>query len=238
MPSASDATRAGWQSLIAAAQAHGGDPAQRLSALEGPLPALARRRLGAGASPYLRRLWQQLAADLDGQPFDTQNPQLHASYAWQRAREWARVCESVEATLGWAAQPMLVQRLIESHQHLGTSQTSRRLWLQFIWQHPDAAEAALNAERGDATLNAHWQTFLDAEPVLEVVDFPSWLLLTDRQSLPEPLPQDGPPVRLAIHAAMRALVDSHGAMDARRRLHDLHPGLLKHYLAARTTKSI
>ena len=228
------AARNGWQRLIAARVDESMHPAQQLKALEDELPALARHRLGAAASTYLRRLWQQLAVALAEQSFDVQQPRLHASHAWQQAREWRCVCDSIEAEPQWQSQPVLIQRLIDARQQLGALHISRRLWLQLCWQHPDAAEAALNAEYGDATLNAHWQSFLDAEPVLEVVDFPAWLMLVDT-SQARWLPADHlPAAPREGYSALQALIESGGAMDARRRLHGLHPDLLKHYLSIKT----
>ena len=224
------ATRSAWQRLIAAPQDQASGPAQRLKTLEEELPALARHRLGAAASSYLRRLWGQLAVDLTGQAFQPDQPHLHASHAWRMAREWSQVCQSVEAETHWRAEPLLIQRLIEAHQHLGALQRSRRLWLQLCWQHPDAAETALNDERADAPLNAHWQQFLDAEPVLEVVDFPAWLLLVDASQTRWLPPDDLPAGPRATYCALQAVIESGGAMEARRTLHGLHPDLLKHYL--------
>jgi len=228
------ATRQAWRALVDALAAGASNPGSLWSAMEGDLPVLARRYLAAGAPDYLRHLWRQLAAATAGQAFEASVPLRHASHAWMQAREWQRVCDSVEADREWQSQPLLWLRLIEARQALGAVLVSRRLWLQLCWQFPDTAEAALQNERADPTLNLQWQLFLDAEPVLEVVHFPAWLLLVDaseRRWSPPPSSVAAPV--LEVYRALQQLLASDGTVSARRRLQALHPDLLPHYLERR-----
>jgi hypothetical protein len=224
--------RLAWQRLIEADAVEVEEPQAFLRLLQAELAPLARFRLGRQATVYLRRLWHRLGLALADSPFLADQPALHASHAWQQAGEWSRVCGSVDSEPQWRSQPVLMQRLAEARQRLGETGPARGLWLELCWHHPEVAETALSQERADATLNAHWQRFLDAEPVLETADFPAWLLLVDAALSGCPLPDeapDSPPG--GLYKTTHRLRANGGAMAERRQLQALSPRLLQHYLA-------
>ena len=61
---------------------------EELEGLENVIEPLAKDCLQDQARDYLIPAWRRLAFSLEGIPFDSNMPKLHASYAWQKALDW------------------------------------------------------------------------------------------------------------------------------------------------------
>lgn len=207
--------------------------ARRIDWLEQDLTTLAQRRLGSAAKAYLAGLWSDLAAELEGVAFDAERPQEHASHAWLRAGDAERACACIEQQAGWEQQPALLARLARARARTGRLGGSRLAWMQLCWRHPGEAESALDQDPGEFALKTHWGNFRSAELEFATADFPAWMLVADRRHL-EFVPVSDVPddAKGQAYSALHELIRSAGEMSARRRLHALHPTLLKLYLAA------
>ena len=119
------------------------------------------------------------------------------------------------------------------------------------WEHPHQAERLLNSPTlPDQQLRQLWQAFedldIDAAPgsppgpaddrgeILETEDFPAWLLLHDRSSAaavpPETAPDDE---RGAAYRLLHRIINGDDSIALRRQLDDVHPRLLRLFLASR-----
>ena len=210
-------------------------PSERLAELES-IGGLARQVLGRRARDFMDPLWCAFAEQLAELPFDPARPDLHAVPVWARIERWQSVRQAVESEPDWRDEPGLILAHAEACRRTRDAAAAMGDWMWLCWEHPDAAERALDAgAQGDAGLAAHWNTFLDLDPELPVEDFPAWLLLRDRALAlsvpPEPAPQDerGEPYRL-IHR----LVTGDDSIDTRRALAEAHPELLRLFLASRS----
>lgn len=219
--------------LIEALESPPAGAAQRITWLEQHITALAQRRLGSVAKAYLAGLWSDLAAELDAVPFDPNRPLEHASHAWLRAGNAERACASIERDADWERQPALIARMARARARTGRLAASRLAWMQLCWGHPAEAEAALSEDPGEYALKTHWSHFRSAELEFATSDFPAWMLVADPRHLDfvplSALPEDAAG---QAYQALSELIRRGGGMDARRRLHALHPSLLKLYLAA------
>lgn len=229
------ATAAQLSQLIEALASPPTDAAQRIAWLDREITALAQRRLGSAAKVYLTGLWSDLAADLEGTAFDPERPLEHASHAWLRAGDGdgERACACIEQQAGWEQQPALLARLARARARTGRLGPSRLAWMQLCWRHPGEAETALDQDPGEFALKTHWGNFRSAELEFATTDFPAWMLVADRRHLEFVLASEAPDDAAGqAYAALHQLIRSDGEMKARRRLHALHPALLKLYLAA------
>jgi hypothetical protein len=209
-------------------------PKARLAELES-IDALACKLLGRRARDLVDPLWSAFAESLAGQPFDPAAPALHAAAAWRRAGRWQQVRESVQGEPHWRDRPELLLAHAEACRRTRDLAAAMTDWMWLCWEHPEAAESALDAGAlGDLVLAGDWRAFLDLDPELPVEDFPAWLLLRDKglaaAVAPEAAPGDerGEPYRL-----LHRLVTGEDSIDTRRALSEVHPGLLRLFLAKR-----
>jgi len=174
-----------------------------------------------------------LAADLKGTAFDPERPLEHASHAWLRAGDAERACACIEQQAGWEQQAALLARLAQARARTGRLGASRLAWMQLCWCHSEEAETALDQEPGEFALKTHWGDFRSAELEFATTDFPAWMLVTDHRHLEfVPASEAHDDATGQAYTALHDLIRSDGEMKARRRLHTLHPALLKLYLAA------
>ena len=107
-----------------------------IETMERILAPAARRLLGTDAAPFLKPLWETLAATAVSLPFDEAHPRAHLSWLCQRYSEWAAVRAAVEAEPDWAASACLRYRLGLARHHLGEPEAAIRLWLPLCWMDP------------------------------------------------------------------------------------------------------
>lgn len=241
--------------LLLAALGHLGradlDSRQELDFLLQVNPA-ARRLLGSQARDLLGPLWRQLAQALHGHTYSAAQPELHASFAFLQAQDWAGVSETVLGEPRWWRHAPLCQRLAQSAFHRQRRLEALTAWFQLCWHDPQGAACALEGQRHiDASLTRAWQLFADSEEessgtaTLSAVDFPAWMLLHEpalAQQLPQDLPEGATPgeanyrhVHGWIHARLAGREDEEMAL--RRTLQSGQPTLFR-YLKERSAVAI
>jgi hypothetical protein len=205
---------------------------ERLADLE-TIEPLARERLGHRARDFLAALWAELADRLAGRPFDPTAATLHASRAWARAGRWDAVRRSIEAEPDWRRHPQLLLDHAEACWRRRDPASARRDWMQLCWEHPEAAERALAASSfPDQQLAGRWNAFGDLDEPLDTEDFPAWLLLHDPAAAALVPATDAPDDdRGEAFRILCRLVGGDDAIELRRALGELHPRLLRLYLA-------
>jgi hypothetical protein len=144
----------------------------------------AKRLLGSQWRELLTPLWRHLADALEGNPFSTDAPQLHRSFALSQAQDWASVSACILKVPDWWQHPPLCLQLAQSGAFQHRRIEALTGWFQLCWHAPLVAAEALNKpQQPDAGVGALWQEFLafeddDAdEAELTASDFPAWLLL-------------------------------------------------------------
>ena len=198
---------------------------------------LARELLGHQARDFLSALWAGFAQRLAEVAFDPAAPRLHASHAWLRAERWDAVRSTIEAEPDWRWQPDLVALHAEAAWRRRDPATARQDWAWLCWEHPDHAERRLAAATlPDPRLRELWNAFEDMDDALEVEEFPAWLLLHD-SSAGVAVPPDRAPAdeRGAVYSLLHRLVSGDDNIELRRQLDDMHPTLLRLFLASRRT---
>ena len=157
------------------------DPRQELEFLTDITPS-AKRLLGWEARDLLAPLWQQLAAGLKTHPYLPGEPNLHKSFAFIQALDWAAASAAVQAEPEWWSHAPLCLRLATSSFYQQRRSDSLTAWFHLCWRAPEqAADALDNPRQPDTGIKAQWQRFMDSEedPPLTPADFPAWLLLRE-----------------------------------------------------------
>lgn len=209
--------------------------ALRLRQLQEEIVPRARRHLGPRASAFLAPLWIDLGRRLDGQPFQAGHPELHASHAYAEAESWALVVSAIAAEAAWQQKPVLAVRMANALGLVGDRTGARKAWTALFWDHPRVAEHAVEQSCSDASLGARWQQFCDADLGFETEDFPAWLLVSQPQQRDWVPPQPAEPHddARAAYAILHRMLANGGAMEDRRALQKLRPGLLRLFVATR-----
>lgn len=169
----------------------------------------ARRLLGAQSRDLLSPLWLQLANALAQVSFNPDEPNLHRSFAFSQAQEWAAVSDCVPRELNWQWYAPLCLRVVESAFHRRRRLEALAAWFHVCWRAPtDASEAVTRLRQPELT--SLWNRFLDEEHPLPEVDFPSWLLIQE-PGLVLQLAEDLPPTDTVaeehykgVHRCLRA----------------------------------
>jgi len=205
----------------------------------------AKRLLSWEARDLLAPLWQQLADALKTQPFLPAEPNLHGSFAFLQALNWAAAGAAVQAEPAWWSHPDLCLRLATSSFYQQRRTDSLTAWFHLCWRAPEqAAEALGNPRQPDTGIKAQWQRFLDSEEdlpsgspdlALTPADFPAWLLLRDpglTLQLARDLPTGITPAEEHYRCVHR-WIDARRAqrtdeeMALRKTLQARHPGLFR-----------
>jgi hypothetical protein len=202
------------------------------------LMPLAKRLLSSHARDFLVPLWRRLGRALNQYPFDSQSPDLHASFAFEQAQDWVAVRERVSHEQDWRHHSALALRMARACSALGDRPQAMTAWFQLCWRHPDFAERALESRHEANLILRHaWLRFAESEDfgdALTIVEFPAWYLLNEPglvQFLSEDLAQGcaaDESYRL-VHRwlqARRAKQDS-DQMALRKALSASHPGLFR-----------
>lgn len=199
------------------------EPRQELEFLSAITPT-AKRLLGWEARDLLAPLWQQLAAALRSQPFSTDAPNLHRSFALIQAQDWAAAADAVRSEPEWWSHAALCVRLATSSYYEQRRSDALTAWFHLCWRAPaEAAEALDNPRQPDTGIKAQWQRFIDSDEdlpdgnvdagsALTTADFPAWLLLRDpglTRQLPANLPTGNTPAEEGYRCV-------HRWIDARR----------------------
>jgi hypothetical protein len=186
------------------------DPRQELRFLLELTPT-ARRLLGAQSRDLLAPLWRQLAAGLEGIAFNPDEPDLHRSFAFAQAQDWAAATDAVMREPNWQLHAPLCLRLAESALNRRRRTEALAAWCHVCWRAPEVAGNAVT-KLHHPELTSLWQRFLDEEEALREVDFPAWLLLRE-PGLVLQLAEDLTPAATAPEEHYRTV---HRLLQARR----------------------
>ena len=115
---------------------------------------------------------------------------------------------------------------------LGAARTD---WMWLCWEHPLEAERTFASPRfPDRRLAGLWDGFEDLDPPLDTEDFPAWLLLQEPAAAasltPDSIPADE---RGVAYRLLQRLVTGDDDIGLRRELSEIHPQLLRLFLAQR-----
>lgn len=213
------------------------DAPQELEFLLSITPA-AKRLLGWEARDLLTPLWQQLADGLKAHPYLASEPNLHKSFVYVQAQDWAAASAAVQEVPDWWSHAPLCLRLASSSFYQQRRSDALTAWFHLCWRAPEAAAEALNNPRQpDTGIKAQWQRFLDSEedPPFTPADFPAWQLLRDpglALQLALDLPTGSTPAEEHYRCVHR-WIDARRAqrtdeeLAQRKALQALHPGLFR-----------
>lgn len=210
------------------------DAADRLAQLNAIEPA-ARDLLGHRARDFLTALWAGLAQRLASIAYNPASPRLHASHAWLRAERWDAVRAAIEGEPDWHWHADLIALHAEAAWRRRDPAAARRDWAWLCWEHPHHAERVLAAATlPDPRLRELWNVFEDLDDNLDAEEFPAWLLLHER-SAGTAVPPDQAPAdeRGTLYRLLHRLVSDDDNIELRRQLDDMHPTLLRLFLASR-----
>ncbi len=210
------------------------DAAADMQLLQQTLTPLAESLLGKESRNLLIPLWRRLSLALHDQPYQTAQPEMHASYTASRAMDWDTARQAVEQAPDWRADPVLLQRHARACDQLHLRCDALLSWFNLCWRFPqqsDVLESSIDAE-----LRQQWINFLELEPELPMQTFPAWLLL-DKPGLTRILvaPHNDTTACSASYQTMHRLqsnipgqTDKHITLRARLKQQD--PVLFQHYL--------
>ena len=222
--------------LHAAPPDHADQARRHLDVLEHRWRPSALALLGADARDFLSPLWRAAGRALEGAPFEPDDPNGHASWAYLNGLDWAKVKRSVLAEPDWETEPALLVRLAHARWRLRDRRDAMRLWFALCWLAP--AQFAENIESvtfPDSALQRDWAKAQDQDldPPITPPWFPVWMVIEHRGIARTAAPCGGTsdPERAFDHlVALRRGGSDREDLDHRRALKDLHPDLLGYYL--------
>lgn len=206
-----------------------------LARLDGDWTVAADGIFGVGEHDLLVPFWRAVGHVLKGVEFDPERPDLHASHAWMEIGEWASAERCIRDVPGYRTQPALLSRMAEAIWRQQRWAEAANHWFALCWLAPDEFECLM--ERGgvpDRTLREGWYSGLDQdlEPAMTAAWFPAWMLLHKPGLAQLVAPPTGTGAPEAAFATLLTLTSGDGEdTDARRRLQQLHPGLLAYFLS-------
>jgi len=190
-------------------------------------------------------LWRDAAEAMAHIPFDSEQPDNHASHAFLLAHAWEQCLISVEHIAGWFEHPSLHDRRITALSAMREHESERDAWMLYCWYCPDSSVTALDrADLHACGLHASWQHFSQLETEQSIEYFPALMALKRR------LNNDQTPIfEHARHTNgwqyYQQITDllaseQHGETDITRRsaLKASSPWLFQAYMAARGSNTI
>jgi hypothetical protein len=207
------------------------------------LAPAAERLLGARCRDFMTPFWRQLAARLEGLPFDPVSPERHASWVYAQCLDWCGVRTSVLAGGDPPRQPVLLSRLAQAERRLGERVAAIERLALLCWCFSQQAESLLDAAGfPDAGVHAAWESYrdLDLEPPADGAWFPAWLLLREpglAKAWQTPPPDEAGPAGRGFDALKRLVATrrvDRQEIALRRELQQSHPGFLGLFLQWQT----
>lgn len=201
---------------------------------------IAKHLLRAQSRDYLIPLWRRLATALQGITYNSDEPELHVSFALLQIQDFEGVIESVQRESQWRTQFSLCLRLTEAAYYSGDDTLAISVWCYLCWHNPQQAAQILDAgKHNNPLIESWWHKFMDTEELLvstdqlPVTDFPAWLLIKEPglvHQLPEQLPTGnsaGERIYILVHQLILARHTSNGEleMELRKKMFESHPGL-------------
>ena len=208
-----------------------------LARLEGDWTEAADGVFGAGEHDLLVPFWRAVGDVLSCMEFDPERPDIHASRAWMKSGEWASAERCIQNVPGYRTQPALLSRMAEAiwRQHRGAEATDH--WFALCWLAPEEFQCLI--ERGgilNRALRDGWDSGLnqDLEPAMTGAWFPAWMLLYKPELGQWAAPPTGTSApEAAFDTLLTLTARDREDTDARRRLQQIHPGLLACFLSRR-----
>ena len=190
---------------------------------------------GAGEHDVLVPYWRAVGRVLEGVRFNPERPDLHASHAWMKSGEWESAERCIRDVPGYWSQPALLARMAEAIWRQQRWAEAADHWFALCWLAPEEFQQIMECgDIRDRTLRDGWYTGLDQdlEPAMTAAWFPAWMLLHKpglAQLVAAPAGTSAPEYAFATLLTLTA--GDGEDTDARRRLQQLHPGLLAYFLS-------
>ena len=208
-----------------------------LARLDGDWTEAADGIFGAGEHDLLVPFWRAVGHVLTGMEFDSERPGIHASRAWMKSGEWPSAERCIQEVLGYRTQSVLLSRMAEAIWRQQRWAEAADHWFALCWQAPDEFRCLIERDRiPDRTLREGWYSGLDQdlEPAMTGAWFPAWMLLYKPELGQWAAPPTGTSAPESAFDTLLTLTAADGEnTDARRRLQQLHPGLLACFLSRR-----
>ncbi len=209
-----------------------------LARLDGDWTQAADEIFGVGEHDLLVPFWRAAGHVLTGMEFDPERPDIYASHAWMEIGEWASAERCIRDVPGYRTQPALLSRMAEAIWRQQRWAEAADHWFALCWLAPDEFRCLMERDSiPDRTLREGWYSGLDQdmEPAMTGAWFPAWMLLYEprlAQWVAPPTETTSAP-EAAFDALLTLTVGDGEDTDARRRLQQLHPGLLACFLSRR-----
>lgn len=195
---------------------------------------LAQEVLGGQARDYLAFAWRRLANNFNMLPFDSQEPELHRSFALAQIPDWLSIEQCLLDDNMLYQQPVLMERLATAYIALQQDGKGLLLWCLMIDLHPEYAEAAIERHRGQA-VHQLWEDFWAYDDVWPSAFFTAFILASQPGLVH--LVDSFIPLKLRASCAMvtllRCYLAGENEIAAREGLQAVSPALLRMYMDIR-----
>ncbi len=209
---------------------------RHLSMLTSWIPA-SENLFGSKRNTLLNPVWVEIGQALEPLPYDSNQPERHASFAYLLGEDWHRAKKSILSVPNHLNEPILMERLADAFCKLGDNIKSMNIWFEMCQKFPEEFEWQINQDSfPDQKLKRIWDQAigLSLEPNMSPEWFPAWTMIADPGSAKwlEPPSQNNKlskAIRLTKELLVHPYADEKG-LRLRRSLHNLNPELLKHYI--------
>lgn len=201
--------------------------------LEADLWPAASRCLQRDAMLLVRPALLAVLEGADGQPFDPERPQAHASYIWHLRDQPAQAVAALEADPQWSTHAAALSWHARWSESLGWHDRVHADVAELCFAWPQAAETWLSASPAWAT---RWSAWCDLDEAMPLHAFPAWCRLTRASEFPPPAATDQRPGAQLMRIAQQ-LAEAATDMPLRKALNALCPALLAAFLSARTARA-
>lgn len=203
----------------------------------------AREYLGnPRAHIVLAPLWLDIGRALGPSRFDPDHPDRHASYAFEQARDWQRLRESVLAVPDFRMRPVLLARLARAESRLANRTAALERWLAMCLLSPDDFCMLVESSNfEDPGIARAWQLAVSEDDVDEELTaewFPAWMLIHEpglARALPDMAGGSAPETAFNVARALLLMREEKlGQADPRSiplrsELNRIRPSLLRSY---------
>ena len=192
----------------------------------------------------LAPLWLDIGHALGPAEFDPEHPNRHASHAFEQARDWQRLKQSVLAAPDFRTQPVLLARLAGAESRLANRAKALEYWFAMCLLAPDEFNKLVaSSEFEEPSVSRAWQlamTEADVDEELSAEWFPAWMLIHEpglARALSDMAGESLPARAFNLVRALRLRPKTeHGQVDPesislRGELQQIRPDLLRCYLA-------
>ena len=214
------------------------------------LPAAREFLAGPRGHIVLAPLWLDIGHALRPAEFNPETPNRHASYAFEQARDWQCLKQSVLAAPDFRTQPVLLARLAGAESRLANRAKALEYWFAMCLLAPDEfSKLVQSSDFVEPSVSRAWQLAMiegDIDEELSAEWFPAWMLIHDpglARALSDMAGESLPERAFNLVRALRLRPKKkHDQVDRvsislRRELQQIRPDLLRLYLANGTESS-